>query len=313
MTRRVLRDARVAVLAAALLLPRVGAACEENAPAGRVETDRRGGAVAARRVYDEEGALLEESFFDADGRLSERRTYVRSAGGRLERIEARDAEGALVGTIAYRYDASGRLVGLSPASAMGSGAAGMIASGPAPSASWVSSGGAVLVQRFDDRGRPVRVDTLEGGKVVARALYAYGEGPFPSRSVVEDLNSGTAVASDFDADGRISRRVETSKGGAGSQSDFRYDGAGRLVEERSRIKGSLVERSLEYGESGTLEREETRIDGVISEAVVHAEGEKVIERYHDGLLFVRSRYRDGRKVKDEFYEGGAMIRSKEYR
>jgi hypothetical protein len=322
MRRRAARLARLACVAAFCLaaLPApcdrasgaLPAASPGTAPSrGRIETEERGGIPISRRSYDEGGALLEESFFALDGKVRERRRYLR-IGGRLARVEALDAEGKLLGTIDYRYDGSGRLVGISPTGSLGSGSVGMIASGPSPSGTWASFGTSVTVQRLDERGRPLRIETLSKGKTMARRSYEYGEGGLPARLEEEDLAAGLSILSDFDLQGRILLKVERLKGVERSRSEYRYDAAGRLLEERSRKRAALVLRSLAYDEGGALAREETRTDGIITGAIEYRGELKIIERYHEGLLFVRTSYASGRKVKDEFFEDGTAIRAKEY-
>lgn len=308
---------RTAILSAVCLLflsplQGEGAPAPAAPPRGRVETEERGGVVVSRRFYDDDDALIEERSYSEDGRLAGTKLYIRTVDGRLAKVEAKDADGKVTGAIVYRYDGNGRLVGLSPSGELGSGNVGMISAGAAPNASWVAFGDQGLVQRFDDRGRPLLIDSMEAGKIVARSTYAYGSGPFPTRSVVEDLKAETTTTSDFDAEGHILKRVESTKGVMRAQTDFRYDDTGRLVEERGRSKGSLIVRSIEYDKDGARAREETRIDGILSETISRSDGVTAIERFYEGRLFVRSSYKDGRKFKDEFYEDDELIRTREY-
>jgi len=277
----------------------------------RIEEEMREGRLEARRIYDAAGALSEESFYGPEG-LAETRSYIRSRG-RLERIEARDPAGLLVGEMAYRYDGSGRLIGLACSGSFGQGKAGMLASGPAPSATWVAESPKLSIQLLDEAARPLRIEELAEGKASSRREYSYGEGPFPQRSREEELGSGLLVLSDFDQAGRILRRVESRGGADELRVEYRYDEAGRLVEERSRGGLGLVLRLLSYGESGELVRAETRIGGVVSESVAYEGETKIVESYHEGELFVRASYAGGRKLREEFFEEGVPVRSKEYR
>ena len=109
------------------------------------------------------------------------------------------------------------------------------------------------------------------------------------------------------------RRVESRGGADELRVEYRYDEAGRLVEERSRGGPGLVLRLLSYGESGELVRAETRIGGVVSESIAYEGETKIVESYHEGELFVRASYAGGRKLREEFFEEGVPVRSKEYR
>jgi hypothetical protein len=291
-------------------IPSPGNTSEQRIAAAKTETEEREGDIVTRRLYDDSGAILEESFFDAKG-LYERRIYMRSAG-RLRRVEARASDDSLLGTLDYRYDGLGRLLAVIPTGSMGSGSVGMIASGPTPSGAWAGDGTSLTVQLLDEQGRQTKVETLAGGKAVERTTYAYAEGDLPVRAEEQDLNAGISVVSDFDAQGKLLVREEFSKGVLSLRTDYRYDSEGRLAEERYRDKGRLVIRSFSYGEKETLEREETRIDGIISEAVEYRGELRIVERYFEGSLFAVTTYAAGRKTKDEFYADGDLIRVKEY-
>jgi len=278
---------------------------------GRSETDESGGIVVARRLLDDMGSILEESFFDSEG-LRERRIFIRSAG-RLRRVESRNPDDELLGALEYRYDGFGRLLAVIPTGNMGSGSVGMIASGPSPSGAWSGDGTSLTVQLLDERGRQTNVETLVEDKAIERRTYDYGEGDLPVRAEEQDLESGTSVVSGFDGEGKILVREEFSKGALSQRTEYRYDSEGRLAEERYRDKGRLVVRTFEYGGKGTLEREETRVDGIVSEAVEYRGELRIVERYHEGSLFAKTTYSAGRKTKDEFYAEGGLIRSKEYK
>jgi len=280
-------------------------------PEGRTETDESGGIVVARRLFDDAGSIMEESFFDGGG-LYERRIYIRSAG-RLRRVESRNPDDELLGALEYRYDGFGRLLAVIPTGSMGSGSVGMIASGPSPSGAWSGEGGNLTVQLLDEKGRQTRVDTIADDKAVGRLTYEYGEGDLPLRAEQLDLVSGGSVVSGFDDAGKILVREEFSKGALSLRIEYRYDPEGRLAEERYRDKGRLVLRSFSYGAKGTLEREETKIDGIVSEAVEYKGDLRIVERYHEGSLFAATTYSAGRKTKDEFYSEGELIRSKDYK
>ena len=94
--------------------------------------------IREERSYDLSSALLQERLFGADSLPVETRTYLRE-GGRLVKIEAKDASGNAVGTRSYRYDSEGRLLGVSSEGSLGTGSAGMIARSGMPQGAWVSS------------------------------------------------------------------------------------------------------------------------------------------------------------------------------
>ena len=90
------------------------------------------------RSFDAQGALLTERIFDATLLPIETRNYIR-VDGRLIRVEAVDAFESPSGSMTYRYDKNGRLLGINSDGVFGAGTAGMIASMSSPQGAWVSS------------------------------------------------------------------------------------------------------------------------------------------------------------------------------
>jgi YD repeat-containing protein len=297
---------------------------------GARELVYRRGALAEERVTDSLGALLEEILYGAappaeaspgspskdaaESAPLESRKYLRSKSGRLERVEARDSGGELVGSLDYRYDRSGRLLGVASTGSFGPGGAGMISAGGPPRGSWIAAGSSTTASSFDELGRPLVLKTMLDGKAVLVERRTYGAGPNPARIETEDLESGALTAIDDDESGRPILRKDSIRGKETSRTAYRYDEGGRLVEETSRdAAGGLLSRSLSYGEDGALRREETRKDGTLMSAVEYVEGGRVEELYRGGELFVKATYADGRKVRDEFYSEGESVRRKDYK
>jgi hypothetical protein len=287
---------------------------------GARELVYRRGALAEERVTDSLGALLEETLYgappSADAAASapaETRKYLRSKTGRLERVESRNPDGALVGSLDYRYDRAGRLLGVASTGSFGPGGAGMLSAGGPPQGSWIAAGASTTAASYDERGRPLVLTTMLDGKAVLVERRSYGEGPSPVRIETEDLASGALASIDGDESGRPLLRKDSIRGKETSRTAYRYDAEGRLVEEASReAAGSVLTRSLSYGKDGELGREETRKDGMLMSAVEYVEGGRVEELYRGGELFVKATYAAGRKIRDEFFSGGESVRRKDY-
>lgn len=290
---------------------------------GTRELVYRSGALAEERTTDSLGALIEETFYAApaseegaasEPELAETRKYLRSKSGRLERVEARNAKGELIGSLDYRYDRSGRLLGVSSSGSFGPGGAGMISTGGSPQGTWISAGLSSTASSYDEKGRPLVLKTMKDGKAILVEKRTYGDGPGPVRVEVEDLASGAVSTTEFKDGGRPVLRKDAIKGREASRTTYRFDDAGRLAEETTRdSSGGITVRSLTYGADGELAREETRKDGTLMSAVEYFEGGRIEELYRDGELFVKATYEAGRKVKDEFYSGGKPLREKEYK
>jgi YD repeat-containing protein len=287
---------------------------------GTRELVYRSGALAEERTTDSLGALLEETIYAAPAstegaaKAAETRKYLRAKSGRLERVEARNAKGELIGSLDYRYDRTGRLLGVSSSGSYGPGGAGMISVGGSPQGAWISAGLSSTVSSYDEKGRPLVLKTMKDGAAILLEKRTYGDGAGPVRVEAEDLASGAASTTDFDGSGRPVLRKDSIKGREASRTTYLYDDAGRLAEETTRdSSGAVTARALAYGADGGLSREETRKDGTLMSAVQYVEGGRIEELYRGGELFVKATYEAGRKVKDEFYSGGKPLREKEYK
>jgi predicted DNA binding protein len=278
---------------------------------GYQELVYRGKELVEELSYDAKGALLEEKYMGEDSLPYETRSYIR-VEGRLERIEARDGSDVAIGSMRYRYDHTGRLLGLDAEGSFGEGSSGMISTEDGPQGTWTQDG-VTTILAYDGAGRAIVKQTVKDGEAQSIEKRGYGEKGSLSSVSVQDKASGTSSELVYDEEGRLSSRKETKSGGAEIITSYRYDKAGRLVEESTKVgeHTSLVSRS--YAEDGSIERVETRRDGVLLLSVETIEGGRVEELYDSGQLFVKATYLNGRKVKDEFYIEGSLARTREYR
>jgi antitoxin component YwqK of YwqJK toxin-antitoxin module len=297
------------------LLTAVAATGEERTermadPKGARELVYRDEVLAEERSYDPRGALREERFFDASSLPTRTRSYIRD-GGRLARVELEDATGIVVGSMEYRYDRDGRLLGVDAAGELGAGSAGMISAGAVPQGSWVS-GSMTTVLGYDESGHAAIVQTMKDGAVLSLERRIYAEGGSLASSAVEDRVSGLSSEFRYDGEGRVAIRTDTPAKGPMSRTEYLYNDSGRLAEETTARGGHRSSKSSSYSEDGKLVREETRRDGELLLAVDYSENGRVEELYDGGVIFVRASYSGGRKVKDEFFAAGKLLRTREY-
>ncbi len=262
------------------------------------------------RIYDTEGALAEEDFFGSSSLPFQMRKYIRAAG-RLDRVEYEDAVGMITGSLSYRYDRDGRLLGVDSDGDLGTTSTGMISTGAIPQASWVS-GTSSIVLGYDDAGRASIIELMKDGAAVSIERRSYGAKGLPSLVHTEEKNSGKITDLAYDQDGRLTLRTVTPAKGPQAKTEYRYDDSGRLVEELTRRGGGRIPRTLAYSASGSISREETRRDGVLLLIVEYIENGRVEQLYDKGILFVKATYIGGRKIKDEFYIDGSLARTREY-
>jgi hypothetical protein len=280
--------------------------------------------LAEERSFDASGSILQERLFDSSSLPVETRSYIRE-GGRIVRVEATDAMGSPSGSMSYRYDRNGRLLGVSSEGSLGMGTAGMIAAWGLPQGSWITrpGGGAraaaaaaasakTTVLGYDDSGRATVVQTMLDGAALSIETRSYGDGGILSSSRIEDKVSGLSSDLQYDGEGRLATRTDTPTKGQVLKTEYRYGDSGLLAEELARQGGHRSSKAYEYGEDGKVSREETSRDGELLLAVDYIENGRVEELYEDGSVFVKATYVGGRKVKDEFYLDGVPFRTREY-
>jgi len=281
---------------------------------GSKELIYRNDALAEERVYDNKGAILEERTFDLSSLPAETRTYIRE-NGRIVKVEAKDASGSPSGSMTYRYDRDGRLLGLSSEGSLGTGFAGMIAARGVPQGEWVAgkvAGIRTTVLGYDGKGRAAFVQTIQDGKVLSIEKRSYGEDGSLAAVRNDDTVSGLSSETVYDSKGLISTRTTTPVKGPQVRTEYRYDGSGRLSEELSYQGGHKTARALGYAEDGSLAREETRRDGELLLTIDYIENGRIEELYEDGRVFVKATYVGGRKIKDDFFSAGEIVRSRVY-
>lgn len=283
-----------------------------NGAKGSKELVYRNDSLSEERSYDLRGGLIEEKSFGPDSLPIETSSYIRK-DGRLSRVEAKDATGAIVGSLTYHYDSDGRLLGLASDGSFGTGKAGMVSSGGTPQGSWTEAGSTTTVLAYDESGRALVIQTMKDGKGISIERRTYDEGGILSSVVTEDKVAGSSSELLYDKKGRQSQLRDIPAKGAETKVQYRYDDAGRLVEDLRRSGIHTISVSREYATGGALSRVETRRDGELLLAVDYVENGRVEELYDAGELFVKASYFGGRKVKDEFYSDGALLRSREYR
>jgi antitoxin component YwqK of YwqJK toxin-antitoxin module len=277
---------------------------------GSKELVYRDDVLTGERRFDERGALVEERSFDAKSLPVETKVYMRK-DGRLTRVEAKDSSGELSGSMAYHYDSSGRLLGVSSEGSMGQGAAGVIAAGSSPQGSWTADS-ATMVQGYDDEGRVVLSQTMKDGMAISVERRSYSESGKLASVRTEDRTAGSSRETSYDEKGRPASRVDTPAKGLVEKTEYRYGDTDLPITE-VRVKGThktIIAKS--YDDEGVLAREETRLDGELVLSVDYDGIARVEELYEDGQPFVRASYEGGRKVKDEFFSDGSVVRTRDY-
>ncbi|MGO8692524.1 MAG: hypothetical protein ACLQMF_02525 [Rectinemataceae bacterium] len=266
--------------------------------------------LVEEHIYGPDTALLEDIFYKS-GRLRETRSYLRSSG-RLRSVEERNDKGSVTGSLRYFYDTDGSLLRVVTGGSFGSSSAGILNSGSTPLASWTIHDDELSLVRYDSLGRPIlSVDVKDGNPVETRS-DTYAKGPLPQRTVVSDDLKGRTRTTDYDTAGRAALVIVSDGTNRLSRTDYRYDSAGRLIEERTKKGSDLLSRRLAYDASGTLVREEYRTNGTLRRVVLRPGDDRVEELYQAGVMFVRIEFSQGRKTREDFFIDGSPAWTKEY-
>jgi YD repeat-containing protein len=266
--------------------------------------------LVEEHIYGPDAALLEDILYEK-GKPREIRSYIR-VDGRLMRVEARNANGSLIGQLLYFYDTNGSLLHVAASGSFGASSAGMLDSGSTPLASWTIHNAELSLVRYDSQGRPILNVSEKDGKPIATRGDSYAQGPFPQRTVVSDELNGQTRTTDYDTSGRPTLLVVADESNQISRTDYRYDSSGRLVEERTQKGLDLLSRRLSYDESGALVREEYRNNGTLRTVILQPGDNRVEEHFQDGVMFVRVSFSKGRKIQEDFFIDGHLAWTKEY-
>jgi len=272
-----------------------------------------------REAVEEEGLLLEESTFDADGRpllvrlflpdgLVEETSYEYTDGRLLSRKTTRGGE--IVETTNYIYSPDGRLVSAKASSGVFYGS-GKTAGGV--SSMWRKGPDGLELRGYDATGRLATIQLYDGsslkssetrswaGERLERSLLVTSDGTGTlTEYAVSGAAAGNIIAITVDRDGLLVSSQKNS-----------YDDSGRLqrVETETRDKRTITEYA--YDDQGILAVEKRFLD--LDQTLViryESKTDKIEETYLKNVLLARVSYRDGRRVKEELFKDGIPVRTR---
>ena len=278
-----------------------------------VERESAGGTLAARRVYDGSGALLQEEEYTA-GVLAKRTQYT-YANGRLTRKREIGADGKLVSTAAYLYAVNGGLREVQRTVAPDTTMVTSVVSGPTGISEDRSSlGGALFVERFDLDGRMIDRERRVDGETVSVEDFTYDAA---SGDLVSSRESrptdGLLVERRYDDAGRLSQETMTVNGTVTETDSYEHDGKGREISKLRRSAAGLETWKKSYTDSGDLAREEYSRRGILVKAIIHEPGKKRTEElYQDGELFLKVFYDGDTRLREEVWSNGRILRQRSY-
>ena len=256
----------------------------------RREREVRDGVLAAERVYDEKGRLLEES---DDGRT----TSYRYSGGVLVEARVQDSTGPVHREV-YSYTSGGRL--RQAVRTLTDGSAVVLAYGFSErrlAEEIVDSADTVTVSRYNERGRIVSREVRIAGRLAAVSSYRYDDNALVAAED-RDLAAGVTSVRTYDGAGRLTS--EERSGVDSTQTRYSYDSEGRKSRVVAAGLRGLEEWRYEYDAGGELLRETYLSRGAVRRVRTHT-GERAWqdELYRTGTPFLRVIYEADVRVREE--------------
>jgi antitoxin component YwqK of YwqJK toxin-antitoxin module len=279
----------------------------------KVERETAGGKIAARRVFDASGSLLQEEEY-VNGVLS-KKTLCSYANGRLTRKRVLDHDGKAISTDVYLYAVTGGLREVRRTAGRDTTAFASVVSGPAGlSEDRSSMGGALFVERYGPDGRMVSRERRVDGKTVFVEDFAHDGGSGVLASSRESRpDEKTLIERRYDDAGRLAQEITTVNGEVTRTDIYERDAKGREISKLRRSSTGLETWKTAYTEAGDVSREEYSKRGILVKAIIHGERKlRTEELYKDGELFLKIFYDGDTRLREEVWVGGTLQRERSY-
>jgi antitoxin component YwqK of YwqJK toxin-antitoxin module len=279
----------------------------------KVERESAGGTLAARRVYDAEGSLLQEEEYRA-GVLS-KKIFCTYAKGRLARKRELGGDGKVISSVDYLYAINGGLREVRRTLAPGATNVASVVSGPSGLSEERSSmNGGLFVERFGMDGRLVNRERRVDGDTLFVEDFAYDSSSGVLASSQERLPTENKVIDRrYDSAGRLSQETTSIKGDVTETDAYEHDEKGRVTMKLRRSSVGLESWKSIYSDSGDLSREEYSQRGILVKAVIHGKGKlRTEELYRDGELFLKVFFDGDTRLREEVWSNGSLQRERSY-
>ena len=279
----------------------------------KVERESAGGTLAARRLFDAAGSLLQEEEY-AGGVLTKKSLYSYSHG-RLTRKRELGADGEALFSEVYLYAVSGGLREVRRTAAPDTTMVSSAVDGPAGLTEDRSSmGDTTFVERFGVEGRLVNRERRVDGTTVSIEDFTYDPASGALTSSRESQPAGNRIVDrSYDDGGRVSQETTTVKGTVAMTDAYQRDEKGREISKLRRSSVGLEAWKKTYSDAGDLSREEYYRKGILVKAILHGEGKlRTEELYKDGELFLKAFYDGDTRLREEVWSNGSMLRERTY-
>jgi antitoxin component YwqK of YwqJK toxin-antitoxin module len=280
----------------------------------RVEKETAGGMLAARRMYDSAGSLLQEEDYVA-GTLS-KKTLFTYVNGRLSRTRTLNGgDGAQVSSEVYLYAANGGLREVRRTASPGeSTVTSAVTSGAGLSEERSAMAGSLFIERYDTEGRMINREQRTDGVPVSIEDFSFDADSRTPASSEERLPADHGLASRrYDKDGKLTLETRSVNGAVRETTAYERDAKGKVtLKARKAPEGSESWRYT-YSDSGDVAREEHSLRGIRVKVIVYGEDKhRTEELYKDGELFLKVSYDGDTRLREEVYANGTLQRERMY-
>jgi antitoxin component YwqK of YwqJK toxin-antitoxin module len=277
----------------------------------RVERELFSGVLAARRVYDAAGSLLQEEQYDK-GVLVQKSVLTYSEG-HLSRLRMLASDGSLVDAAQYLYGKNGTLREVRHTDTAGDVRVSSFVFGPAGvSEERTSSKDTLFISRYDARGRLTNVERRKGEQTQSREDFFYRPETDLLLSSTESLpQEGKAIERRYDDGGRLASEATTASRAVVEEGAYTRDAQGRVTARTRRSSHGLETWKYALDDQGKVSREEYFLRGSLQKVTAYGQGKlRTEEIYKDEELFLKVYYDGDTRLKEEVYSGGKVLRER---
>jgi antitoxin component YwqK of YwqJK toxin-antitoxin module len=279
----------------------------------REEREYSAGAIAARRVFDESGNLLQEETYNA-GTLSQKSLYTYT-GNQLTRMRSLAPDGSLLTSERYVYAVGGALREVRRTAADGEVRFSSYVAGRTGVSEERNSVGDVLsTQRYDTQGRLVSREQRRGDDVLVREDFLFRPDSAFLLSSREAAPAGKKVTDRrYDEAGRLISETTTEKGAVVEEIVTTRDEKGRVTVKTRRTPAGLETWKYVLDDAGKVARESYfRLGSLVKVSAYGPGKQRAEELYKDEEMVLKAWFDGDTRLREEVYSGGTLVRERKY-
>ena len=279
----------------------------------KVERELADGVLAARRIYDTGGDLLQEEQYDA-GVLAQKSVFT-YAGSRLFRSRVLAPDGKVLSVDQYLYATSGTLREVRRTGAGGDARFSAYVVGPSGfSNERTTAGDSLFIARFDTRGRVTSRETQRGAETISREDFIFRpDSDHLLSSLMKLPAEGKLIDRRYDEAGRSVSETTRAGGSVVEEITYARDAQGRMTGKTRRTAAGRETWRYTFGSDGKAARDEYFRRGSLEKITIYGEAKlRTEELYREEELFLKVFFDADIRLREEVYEGKKLLRERKY-